>query len=120
MVNRKEWHPLPAHAKVRGPPFPFRPPARANLPMSRPLRALAALALALALLPAFAAPSPPLTPDWPFDVLKLKNGVIHKGLLLDEGPEGVKFQIVRRAPGKPTVSLRLMFTKGEVAALTKL
>jgi len=86
--------------------------------MTRLLRALAALALAV--VPAFAAPSPPLTPEWPFDVLKLKNGVVHKGLLLDEGPDGVRFQIVKRAPGRPTVWLTLMFAKAEVARLDKL
>jgi len=85
--------------------------------MSRPMRVLAVLALAA--LPASAAPTS-LNSDWPFDVLKLKNGVIHKGLLLEESPSGVRFQIVGRAPGRPTVKLTLMFAKAEVARLDKL
>jgi hypothetical protein len=84
--------------------------------MSRPLRALAALAVLSA--PAAAAP-PPQT-DWPFDVLKLKNGVVHKGLLLEEGPTGVRFQIIGRKPGRPTVWLTVAFKKGDVAKLEKL
>src|SRR3954453_17793640 len=84
--------------------------------MSRPLRALAALALAA--LPAPAAP--PATPDWAFDVLKLKNGVVHKGLLLEEGPTGVRFQIIGRKPGRPTVWLTVAFKKEDVLKLEKL
>jgi hypothetical protein len=85
--------------------------------MSSLPRTLVALALLIAI-PGFAAP--PSTPDWPFDVLKLKNGVSHKGLLLEEGPDGVRFQIVGRAPGRPTVLVKLQFSKAEVAKLEKL
>src|SRR5947208_16409381 len=85
--------------------------------MPRPLRALAALALAA--LPALAAP-PASGPDWPFDVLKLRNGVVHKGLLLEEGPTGVRFQIIGRKPGRPTVWLTVAFKKEDVAKLEKL
>ena len=60
------------------------------------------------------------TPDWPFDILKLKNGVVHKGLLLKEGPAGIRFKIIGRAPGRPTVWLTLAFAKAEVAKLEKL
>ena len=94
------------------------PPFASAPPMSRPLSALAALALVAC--SAVAAPPPSLTPDWAFDILKLKNGVVHKGLLLDDGTSGVRFQIVRRAPGRPTVWLTLMFSKGEVERLDKL
>ena len=67
-------------------------------------------------------PSPPRppTPDWAFDVLKLKNGVVHKGLLLEEGPTGVRFQIIRRLPGRPTVWLTVAFKKDDVGKLEKL
>jgi hypothetical protein len=85
--------------------------------MSRPLRALAALALAAA--PALGAP-PPLTPDWSFDVLTLKKGPVHKGLLVEEGPTAVRFKIIRRAPGRPTVWWTVAFGKEEVARLDKL
>jgi hypothetical protein len=84
--------------------------------MSRPLRTLAVLALVAPL----ASAAPPLTPEWSYDVLKLKNGVVHRGLLLEDGPDGVYFQIVGRAPGKPTVSLKVRFGKSEVARLDKL
>ena len=84
--------------------------------MSRPLRVLAALALAA--LPAVAAPQP--QPDWAYDVLKLKNGVVHKGLLLEEGKAGVRFQIIGRKPGRPTVWLTVAFKKDDVLKLEKL
>jgi Protein of unknown function (DUF1570) len=84
--------------------------------MSRLLRVFAVLALAAA--PTLAAP--PSVPDWTFDVLKLKNGVVHKGLLLEEGPDGVRFQIIRRLPGRPTVWLTVGFKKDDVLKLEKL
>lgn len=84
--------------------------------MSRPLRALAALALAG--LPAVAAP--PVGPDWSFDVLILKKGPVHKGLLLEETPTGVRFKIIRRLPGRPTVWWTVAFGKDEIARLDKL
>jgi Protein of unknown function (DUF1570) len=86
--------------------------------MPRPLRALAALAVLAT--SAVAAPPPALTPEWRFDVLTLKKGPVHKGLVLDDGPAGVRFQIVKRAPGRPTVWLTVFFGKEEVARLDKL
>src|SRR4051794_24832396 len=83
--------------------------------MLRLLRALVVLALPF---PAIAAP--PSASDWPFDVLKLKNGVTHKGLLLEETPLKVRFQVVGRAPGRPTVLVRWSFAKEDVAKLDKL
>lgn len=83
--------------------------------MPRPVWSSVVLALLAA--SAIAAPT---APDWPFDVLRLKNGVVHKGLLLEEGPKGVKFKVVGRAPGKPTVCVPLSFSKNEVAKLEKL
>jgi hypothetical protein len=84
--------------------------------MLRPLRALAVVALAA--VPTLAGP--PATSDWAFDVLKLKNGVVHKGLLLEDGPAGVRFQIIRRLPGRPTVWLTVAFKKDDVLKLEKL
>jgi hypothetical protein len=84
--------------------------------MSRLLRALAVVALAA--VPTLAGP--PAKSDWDFDVLKLKNGVVHKGLLLEEGPTGVRFQIIRRLPGRPTVWLTVAFKKDDVRKLEKL
>jgi hypothetical protein len=84
--------------------------------MPRPLRALAALALAA--LPAPAAP--PATPDWSFDVLTLKKGPVHKGLLLEETEAGVRFKIIRRVPGRPTVWLTVAFQRADIQKLQKL
>lgn len=84
--------------------------------MLRRLRAFVVLAFLVG--PLFAAP--PATPDWPFDVLKLKNGVTHKGMLLDEKPTEVRFEVIGRVPGKPTVRVKLAFPKSEVAKLEKL
>jgi hypothetical protein len=84
--------------------------------MSRPFSTL--LVVACVASRAFAAP--PTVPDWPFDVLRLKNGVVHRGLLLDDGPANVRFQSIHRAPGRPTVWLTLAFSKSDVAKLEKL
>src|SRR5690348_13739011 len=84
--------------------------------MSRPLRALAVVALAA--VPTLAGP--PANPDWAFDVLKLKNGVVHKGLLLGESPSEVRFQIIRRLPGRPTVWLTVAFKTDDVQTLERL
>lgn len=83
--------------------------------MSRLLRALAVLALAT--LP---APGGPADPGWKFDVLSLKNGVTHQGLLLGEGENGVRFQIIRRLPGRPTVWLTVAFKMQDIRKLDRL
>jgi hypothetical protein len=85
--------------------------------MTRSLRALAVLALLSA---TSLADTPPLTPAWKFDVLTLKKGPVHKGLLLDDGPDGVRFQIVGRVPGRPTVKLTVLFGRDEIARIDKL
>lgn len=77
----------------------------------------------LVVLISLAAPivgAPSTVPEWPFDVLRLKNGVVHKGLVLEESATAVKFKVVRRAPGKPTGSVTLSFTKKEIAKLERL
>jgi hypothetical protein len=84
--------------------------------MLRLSRAFVVLAFVAA--PVLAAP--PSVPDWPFDVLKLKNGVTHKGMLLEETSTDVRFMVVGRAPGRPTVRVTFKFTKNEVAKLDKL
>jgi Protein of unknown function (DUF1570) len=86
--------------------------------MTRPLRALAVLAIFTG--PSWAAPPPTLTPDWAFDVLKLKNGVTHKGLLLEDRPTKVLFQIIVRKPGRPTVWMKSAFEKDDILKLEKL
>lgn len=79
-----------------------------------------AIVFALLVVPLQAAPPPTLTPDWKYDVLKLKNGVTHQGMIVEEGTKGVRFRIVRRAPGRPTVSLTCVFNHTEIDKLDKL
>lgn len=86
--------------------------------MTRHLRALAVIAIIASF--THAAPPPTLTPEWAFDVLKLKNGVTHQGLLLEERPTGVLFQIITRKPGRPTVWMKSAFKKDEILKLEKL
>lgn len=89
----------------------------ASLVMTHLRRAIVFFALGVC--PLLAAP-PTLTPDWSYDVLKLKNGVVHQGMIVEENAKGVRFRIVRRAPGRPTVSLTCVFTKNEIDKLDKL
>jgi hypothetical protein len=84
--------------------------------MLRRLRAF--VVLAFLAVPASAAP--PATPDWPFDILKLKNGVTHRGMLLEEKPAEIRFLVIGRAPGKPTVRVTFAFAKSDVSKLDKL
>jgi hypothetical protein len=85
--------------------------------MPRPLRALAVLALAFSPAP---AESPPFQADWKFDTLKLKNGATLQGLVLEEGPKGVRFRIVQRKPGRPADLGSLFVVAADVVKLTKL
>ncbi len=76
---------------------------------------LAIVVLAWAALPAPAAPPG----DWPLDTLKLKSGASHHGLILEEAPQAVRFQIVRRFPGRPTVWFTCVFRHNEIERLEK-
>jgi len=58
--------------------------------------------------------------DWPFDELFLRNGGYFRGLLLEESPSMIRFQTVRRAPGRPTVTLTLRFNREEIARIHRL
>jgi hypothetical protein len=70
--------------------------------------------LALLLLP----PAPPA--DWPTDRLTHVSGVVFPGLLLSEDAGGVEFRVVRRQPGRPTVTLTSRFPKAEVLSVQRL
>ena len=70
---------------------------------------------------ALAAPPAVGTPtEWPFDELVLTNGGRFQGRILDETAKGVRFQTVRRSPGRPTVTLTLLFTPDEIARVVRL
>ncbi len=58
--------------------------------------------------------------NWSFDELTLVNGAKFQGLLLDELPNGVRFQTVSRPPGRPTVTLTSFFTSAEIARIKRL
>lgn len=78
-----------------------------------------ALALLLLTAPLVAQPPGP-TGDWAMDEIHLKVGVKYRGLLLEEAPGGVKFRIVKRPPGRPTVTLTTTFTTAETLKLVRL
>lgn len=83
------------------------------------LRAVAVLALLSPM--AWSAPPPAkFTPDWSYDVLRLKNGAVLNGLILEEMSNGVRFRIVRRQIGRPTVWFTLYVSTPEIAKLEKL
>jgi hypothetical protein len=57
---------------------------------------------------------------WKFDVLRLKNGAVFRGLILEDTPAGVRFQNVRQQPGRPTVLFCTTFTRAEIDAVERL
>ena len=62
----------------------------------------------------------PLPSEWSFDKLKLKNGVVLKGLIVEETATAVRFQHVHRLPGRPTVCMTSLFFRSEIDKLDKL
>ncbi len=79
----------------------------------------AALVLITLAAPLFAQPPGP-TGDWPMDRIKTKFGAVYSGLILDEYGDVVKFRIVNRPPGRPTVTLTTTFTTSEIDKVTRL
>jgi hypothetical protein len=79
------------------------------------------LVLILVLIGSVATAQPPAGADpWKFDELVLLNGSKFVGLVLEETADDVRFRIVSRQPGRPTVWLTTTFTKLEVASTHKL
>jgi hypothetical protein len=68
----------------------------------------------------FAAGSQAAEADWQFEKVHLTNGAVLRGLILDETAGGVRFQNVRRQPGRPTVVFTVTLTRGEIAAVERL
>ncbi len=83
------------------------------------MRLLAAVLTIGALAPTLPAANPVAVP-WKFDELILKNGARFQGLLLDETEKFYRFQIVRRPPGRPTITLTDHFDRADVARINKL
>ena len=75
----------------------------------------ALLALLLA-----APPGPVAQVPWDYDEVFLLNGAHFRGLIVAESPEGVRFRVVRRNPGRPTVTLTTLITPGETARVQRL
>jgi hypothetical protein len=69
--------------------------------------------------PLFAQPPGP-TGDWPMDEIKSKYGGVYRGLILEEHAEYTRFRIVKRPPGRATVTLTTTFTALETDKITKL
>jgi hypothetical protein len=59
-------------------------------------------------------------PDWPMDVLHLRNGKRLTGLVVRETERHVQFQNVRRRPGRPTVVIASTFDRAEVARVERI
>src|SRR5437899_1646635 len=57
---------------------------------------------------------------WKFDVIFSRNGAVFRGLIVEETPALVRFQNVRRHPGRPTVVFSTTFTRGEVLRIERL
>src|SRR5262245_24987383 len=53
-------------------------------------------------------------PPWEFDKVVLANGAVLRGLILEETPAGMRFQNVRRAPGRPAVLITFTLSRGEI------
>ena len=66
-----------------------------------------------------AQPTPPIN-NWIFDEITLANGAKFQGLLVDDGPDDVRFQTVKRSPGQPTFTLSWRVPRSEVGSIKKL
>ena len=75
------------------------------------------IALAIFLCSSFAAAA---ERDWPLDVVTLKNGAKFEGLIVESLPGGLKFRVVKRPPGKPTLTFTTFIDKKEMAEAKRL
>lgn len=76
--------------------------------------------LAIAVVVMTVASSPAADPPWQFDEVVLANGAVLQGLILEQTPAGMRFQNVRRTPGRPAVVFTTSFTPKEIATFKKL
>ncbi|MBX7103505.1 MAG: DUF1570 domain-containing protein [Gemmataceae bacterium] len=63
---------------------------------------------------------PPPSGDWAFDVVRLRNGTEFRGLISGESDKEIRFTVVRRSPGRPTVCLPTTFRKSELETISRL
>ena len=57
---------------------------------------------------------------WAFDEITVTNGAKYQGLIQAEDGRGIEMQLVRRPPGKPTITLTTRFAKLEIASVRRL
>jgi hypothetical protein len=67
---------------------------------------------------AFVLVQPPAA--WPFDEFTHANGALFRGMILSENADGIRFQVVTRKPGRPTVTLTTLFTPAEVGTIKRI
>jgi hypothetical protein len=58
--------------------------------------------------------------DWQFEQVRLRNGRVWYGLILEETPAWVRFQNVRRQPGRPAVIFSTTLLPAEIADIQRL
>lgn len=66
------------------------------------------------------AGDPPTGPEWKYDLVRLTTGAVLKGLILEETPTGMRFQNVRRRPGRPTSLFTTTLESSEIASVDRL
>src|SRR5438874_9261558 len=69
---------------------------------------------------AAAQPPAPIVPKWSYDEIVLTNGAKLQGLILSETAIEVRFQSIRRPPGKPTFTLTSKVPRSEIASVRPL
>ncbi|MFL5342166.1 MAG: DUF1570 domain-containing protein [Gemmataceae bacterium] len=67
-------------------------------------------------------PAPTQAQAWKFDVVTLKTNPprVLVGLLGDETPRGVRFRVVQRNPGRPTLIFPTLLKRDEIAQIVRL
>jgi hypothetical protein len=88
-------------------------------PRPRPLTTRAWPALALVAL-ALSAGATRADDDWKFDVLRLKNGNVLRGMIAEETATEIRFRCVRRNPGSPTVVIAATIPLDQVDSVERL
>ncbi|HET6573325.1 MAG TPA: DUF1570 domain-containing protein [Fimbriiglobus sp.] len=57
---------------------------------------------------------------WVYDEVTLTNGYRMQGMILKESPAGIEFQVIRRPPGRPTVTLTTFIAAREMSKVRRL
>jgi hypothetical protein len=85
-----------------------------------PMRAgILSLFVAVACWTSLCADDPPVS-SWKFDAIRLKNGSVLQGLILEQSPLLIRFENVRQKPGRATVVLYTTIAQSEVDSVERL